>query len=310
MNVLNKTTDYDSFTNSTQNIHGEDDDIKIILKCLLLSIPSGVLLICLINLIINTTLEPLLTNKLNDKFLHPLHPVRCFITGPSESAKPYLLTNFNSYKIKEFEKIYIFSPSLHRHLYQKLIKCFSNYIPTKIIPIILNKKDLDPTIDEINNDKNFEKSGTEIETVESTKELKYPQECDSNQPIVIILDDFNEKETNDPGVEAMFKRSRDNNISIFLIGPDYCELPKRTIRANGNIYHIFKPNKFRYVPNLYQDKASMDMTLDESKFLTFTCWNERYQPLTNDKSKDKYTGRYRLGLNSLFVPHTKPFHIS
>ena len=35
---------------------------------------------------------------------------------------------------------------------------------------------------------------------------------------------------NDPRVQAMFKRSRHNNLSIFKISQDYYELPKRTIR--------------------------------------------------------------------------------
>ena len=60
----------------------------------------------------------------------------------------------------------------------------------------------------------------------------------------------------------MFKRGRHNNSSIFIISQDCYELPKRTIGANGNICHIFKPNNFRDVQNLYQDKTSMDMTLN------------------------------------------------
>ena len=112
---------------------------------------------------------------------------------------------------------------------------------------------------------------------------------------------------NDPRVHAMVKRSRHNNLSIFIISQDYYELPKRTIRANGNIYHIFKPNNFRDVQNLYQDKASMDMTLNEFKNFTNICWNEKYQPLTVDMTKDNFCGRYRLGLNSIFVPNSSPF---
>ena len=77
--------------------------------------------------------------------------------------------------------------------------------------------------------------------------------------------------------------------------------PKRTMRANGIIYHIFKPNNFRDVLFIYQDKSSMDMTLNELKFLTSTCRNRKYQPLPIDKTKNKNTGRYRLGLNSIFV---------
>ena len=105
----------------------------------------------------------------------------------------------------------------------------------------------------------------------------------------------------------MFKRSRHNSLSIFIISQDYYELPKKTIRANVNIYHIFKPNNFLDVRNIYQDKSSMDMTLDEFKNQTSTCWNKNYQPLTIDMTKDKHQGRYRLGLNSIFVPDTTPF---
>ena len=34
---------------------------------------------------------------------------------------------------------------------------------------------------------------------------------------------------------------------------------------------------------------------------------QNYQPLTIDMTKGKFTGRYRLGLNSIFVPDTTPF---
>ena len=135
--------------------------------------------------------------------------------------------------------------------------------------------------------------------------LKIPQQYDDGG--IFILDDFNETEMNDPRVQAMFKRSRHNNLSIFIITRYYYELPKRTIRENGNIYPIFKPNNFRCVLNIYQDKSSMDMTLNEFKLLISTCRNEKYQPLTSDMTKDRYRGRDRLGLNSIFVPDSSPF---
>ena len=74
---------------------------------------------------------------------------------------------------------------------------------------------------------------------------------------------------NEPRVQATFKRSRHNNLSLFITSQDYYELPKRTIRTDGNIYHIFKPNKFRDVQSLYLDKTSMDMTLNEFKNVTY-----------------------------------------
>ena len=201
-----------------------------------------------------------------EKILYPAHPVRCIITGPSECGKGYFLTNLILKNINEYDKIYIFSPSLHQDFYQKLIKCFSNYIPILIIPSILNEEDLDLVIDEIVNNTDFEKSNTEIETYESIEELKLPQHYENNS--IVILDDLNQKQMDDSRVQAMFKRSRHTNLSIFIRSQDYYELSKKTIRCNGKIYHIFKPNNYRGVQNLYQDKTSRDMTLNEFKILT------------------------------------------
>ena len=240
-----------------------------------------------------------------EKILYPNHPVRCIITGPSECGKSVFLTNLILNIINEYDKIYIYSPSLHQNKDQKLIKCFSNQTPIHIIRNILNEEDIDIVIEEIVTNKDFEKSNTEIETYESIEELKFPQDYENNS--IIILDDLNGKEINNDKIQAMFKRGRHNNLSIFIVSQDYYELPKRTIRCNGIIFHLFKPNNYLDVRNIYQDEASMDKTRNEFKLLTSTCWNEKYQPLTIDMTKDKYQGRYRLGLNSIFVPDSSPF---
>ena len=93
--------------------------------------------------------------------------------------------------------------------------------------------------------------------------MQYPQEDENNSNI--IRDNVKEKENNNDKKQAMLKRGRHNNLYIFIISQDYYELPKMKIGAKGNIYHIFKPNNFRDVQSLYQDKASMDMTLNEFK---------------------------------------------
>ena len=153
-----------------------------------------------------------------DNFLNPNHQVRCKITGPSECSKSVFLTNLILKIINELKKIYIYSPSLHQDLGQKLFKYFSNYIPIHIVPNILNEEDIDLVVEEIVSSKDFQKSDTEIETYESVEELKLPQEYDDGG--IIILDILNEKEMNDPRVQAMFKRSRHNNLSIFIISQD------------------------------------------------------------------------------------------
>ena len=229
-----------------------------------------------------------------DKISYPSHPVRCIITGSSECGKSVSLTNLILNIIIEYDKIYIYSPSLDQHLYQKLNKCFTNYIPIHVIANISNAEGFDVVIEEIVNNKELEKTDIEIETYGSIEELKFPQEYDDGG--IIILDDLNEKGINDPRVQAMLKRSRNNNLSIFIFSQEYYELPKKTVRSNGNINHIFKPNHFLDVRNVYQDKTSMDMILNEFKLLTYTCWNKNHQPLLIDMTEDRYQGRYRLGL--------------
>ena len=110
-----------------------------------------------------------------------------------------------------------------------------------------------------------------MEAFESIEETKFPQEHDFNRPIAIILDDLNEKEINDSRVQAMFERSRHNNIPTINISQDYYELPKKSVRFTSNIYHIFKPNNFRDVQNLFQDEESTVLALDEFRYLTSTC---------------------------------------
>ena len=51
----------------------------------------------------------------------------------------------------------------------------------------------------------------------------------------------------------------------------------------------------------------MDMTAQDYKNLLTICWEQKYQPLAIDMTKDEDTGRYRLGLNSKFLPHRSPF---
>ena len=139
-----------------------------------------------------------------DKKLYPSHPCRVIVCGPSESGKSVFLTNIILNIINEYDKIYIYSPSLHQDLYQKLIRCFINHIPINIIPNILHNEDIDILIGEIICDKDFQKSDIEIETFNNIEELKYPQEYENNS--IIILDDLNEKEINNDKIQAMFKR--------------------------------------------------------------------------------------------------------
>ena len=115
MYKINFTDDYIDFINCMKS---ENEDNNIIIKCLLSSIPSSVLLLWLISLNIWTMLEPLLLKKKLDKYLYQSHPVRCIIADPSDCGKSVFLTNLILSITNEFDKIYIYSPSLHQNINQ------------------------------------------------------------------------------------------------------------------------------------------------------------------------------------------------
>ena len=59
-------------------------------------------------------------------------------------------------KISFYDKIYIYSPTTHQHLYQKTNERFSNYIPIKLISKNVNEEDKDLKFDEIVKDEHLE----------------------------------------------------------------------------------------------------------------------------------------------------------
>ena len=142
-----------------------------------------------------------------NKFLHPSDSVRDIITGPSNSGKTYFLTNIILNIIDDFQKIYNYSPSLHQDLYQKIIKCMNSFLPLNVIQNIINEgysiDNLDLVIEVIVIDPDFVSSEIEIETYVSIEEFKFSNEYDCG---IIILNDLNQKEMEDPRVQAMFKR--------------------------------------------------------------------------------------------------------
>ena len=66
-----------------------------------------------------------------EKFLYLRHLIRCNITEPSECGESASLTNLILNIFIEYEKMYIYSPSLHQNLYQKKI-----HVLVVIYPII------------------------------------------------------------------------------------------------------------------------------------------------------------------------------
>ena len=95
------------------------------------------------------------------------------------------------------------------------------------MPNILNEIDSDLLIEEIVNDKIFEKLEREIETFETKDETKYPQNYKSDCLIFINIVELNELDKKI--LQALFRRSRHNYMSILTFSQEYCKLPKKLL---------------------------------------------------------------------------------
>ena len=60
---MNVTEDYDNISSISNCTNNENEDMNIIFKYLLLSIPSSILLFSLISLMVYSLIKPLINNK-------------------------------------------------------------------------------------------------------------------------------------------------------------------------------------------------------------------------------------------------------
>ena len=137
--------------------------------------------------------------------------------------------------------------------------------------------------------------------------MKDPQEYESDIHTVIILDDLNKQQLQDPRVQMLIKRGRHNNLSTFVISHGFYELPKDTIRENSSIIHHFITKNFANVECIHRQLASTDMVKKEFKQFCHEVWNDDYNFITIDLTKKKNDGKYRKNLNTFYFPSTISF---
>lgn len=232
---------------------------------------------------------------------------RVLIIGPSGCGKTHLLMNILN--MIPFDKLFLFSRSIHQDYYQTLIRCHENFLPRNVIENIFNEppksmEELDQIINEIVNDEEFETSETEFESHDSLQELKDPSEIDETSNNVIIFDDLIDEKQSD--ISKYFTRGRHNNINTFYLSQSYFQIPRKTIRGNCNFLIFFKL-PLRDVVNIFNDIAGSDMNIKEFKSLCKFAWAKTFGFLIIDLTKDIYEGKYKIGFHKIFVPKTEPF---
>ena len=147
---------------------------------------------------------------------------------------------------------------------------------------------------------------------------QYPNYKTSNEikPInkykgsVVIFDDVLGYK-NSSQIDGFFIRGRHEDINVYYISQSYFGLPRQSIRNNSDRLILFKQT-LRDVQSMYYDIGAYDMNYNEFKEMCHKAWDERYNYLCIDMTKNKNNGKYRIFNESKTtyidcIPETNPF---
>ena len=129
---------------------------------------------------------------------------------------------------------------------------------------------------------------------------QYPNYKTSNEikPIdkykgsVVIFDDMLGAK-NSSQIDEFFTRGRHEDLDVYYISQSYFGLPRQSIRNNSDRLILFKQT-LRDVQSMYYDIGAYDMTHDEFKEMCYKAWDEKYNYLCIDMTKNKNEGKYRI----------------
>ena len=90
-----------------------------------------------------------------------------------------------------------------------------------------------------------------------------------------------------------FTRRRHEDLDVYYISQSYFAFPRQSIRNNSDRLILFKQT-LRDVQSMYYDIGAYDMNYDEIKEMCHKAWDERYNYLCIDTTKNKNDGKYRI----------------
>ena len=109
---------------------------------------------------------------------------------------------------------------------------------------------------------------------------------------VVIFDDMLGAK-NSSQIDEFFTRGRNEDLDVYYISQSYFALPRQSIRNNSDRLILFKQT-LRDVQSMYYDIGAYDMKYDEVKEICHKAWDEKFNYLCIDMTKDKNEGKYRI----------------
>ena len=109
---------------------------------------------------------------------------------------------------------------------------------------------------------------------------------------IVIFDDMLGAK-NSSQIDEFFTRGRHEDLDVYYISQSYFALPRQSIRNNSDGLLLFKQT-LRDVQSIYYDIGAYDMKYEEFKEMCHKAWDERFNYLCIDMTKNKNEGKYRI----------------
>ena len=109
---------------------------------------------------------------------------------------------------------------------------------------------------------------------------------------VVIFDDMLGAK-NSSQIDEFFTRGRHEDLDVYYISQSYFALPRQSIRNNCDRLILFKQT-LRDVQSMHYDIGAYGMKYDEFKEMCHKAWDEKYNYLCIDMTKNKNEGKYRI----------------
>ena len=167
----------------------------------------------------------------------------------------------------------------HRHVIIGPSNVGKTYYMLKVLEKIGNKRPIHLITRSPNQYPNF-KTSTEIKLINKYKGS------------VVIFDDMLGAK-NSSQIDEFFTRGRHEDLDVYYISQSYFPLPRQSIRNNSDRRILFKQT-LRDVQSMYYDIGAYDMNYDEFKQMCHEAWDERFNNLCIDMTKNKNEGKYRI----------------
>ena len=167
----------------------------------------------------------------------------------------------------------------HRHVIIGPSNVGKTYYMLKILEKIGNKRPINIITRSPNQYLNY-KTSTEIKPINKYKGS------------IVIFDDMLGAK-NSSQIDEFFTRGRHEDLDVYYISQSYFALPRQSIRNNSDRLLLFKQT-LRDVQSMYYDIGAYDMKYDEFKEMCHKAWDEKYNYLCIDITKNKNEGKYRI----------------